>query len=570
MYHLTIDQSGQFISAIGEERCVNLISRSPVAVRSGDWAFIPSQRANFFAVEALGSPEVSDTYRVAREAAVREPVEDLTATASYLKTVGWTDQLKDYQVEFVSFARRLRKVLNFSEPGTGKTRMNLALASVTNWRLCLIIGPSAAAGEWTREYGKTLGDRFDFELYVPPGANTNARADKIIDSIPIGKRTMVYISFESFSRCYEKFLEVDGIMMIVDESWKVKEHNSKSSIAVRRVAEVASIVTLNSGTIIGNEVGDLWNPLACVQCPGLEDFSLFRQQHCEFVISQNGPRPFAKPVGAKDPVGLMQMASHVWFRVVKSACMDLPQPELEIVKLDMPRETRQWYKMVEDHGETALGFDLSLAGEGTSLLRKQQISGGFLPLESEYAASLGVELSQIVDEDSGIVQGESRLYPLPCSKLDWIKDRALSSWLGDPTLRVLIWSRYTAEIMRITAMLKEYFGDRVVAVTGATKNIEEIKDSYNSKTPEGIQIMVCQVAKMAFSHNLAATSEDITFSNTWSFIEKDQARERGQRPDRVGTLRRFELTYRNSIDEIILRTLDRKENLDDQLSIATA
>src|SRR5258708_21536609 len=171
----------------------------------------------------------------------------------------------------------------------------------------------------------------------------------------------------------------------------------------------------------------------------------------------------------------------------------------------MTQEQKDMYRSVELMGETMLD-PLSLAGEATTLIRLQQIVGGFVPYEG-------------------------RVVPLPSAKLNWLIDFATEELKPNPQRRVLIWCKFNSEVDIIYKSLKK-IGINAIGITGNgphskyNHEINEIKSSFNSRDEKGYQVLVCQIKKMAFAHNLQAADDHIKFSYSWSLIEDQQSEDR--------------------------------------------
>jgi SNF2 family DNA or RNA helicase len=279
-----------------------------------------------------------------------------------------------------------------------------------------------------------------------------------------------------------------------------------------------------------------------------------------------GPRKIWQCVGIQDPVGLMQRLEPIWFRATKETCLDLPPKRYTVVRLKFPPETEALYRDLERDGECVLGNPLSLSSERVVQLRLHQICGGHQPV---YAGE-----EEINDADPVLGSSAYRMSPLPCPKLAWLARWAEDVLAGNPSARAIVWVRYNHERARIAGRLREILGEGWVAeVWGETSNpkLEEIKASFNSRDVEGVQVIVAQVKKLAFGHNLQSADTHVFFSNDWSYVTRVQAEDRSHRMGREGAVEYFDLVIdtRQSVDQKILDAFARHEDLAERIARET-
>jgi SNF2 family DNA or RNA helicase len=351
--------------------------------------------------------------------------------------------------------------------------------------------------------------------------------------------------------------------VVFDESWRIKDKSTRVAQAAVKVADHCQRVLCMSGTPVGQGVGDLWMQLRVVEGKEPPEMETYKEwcdayESTTWVTDSRG-RTREKKTGCKDPVGMMRRLGSLFYRATKSACLDLPEKRPVVrVKLKMPPSLERVYRSVERDGEAALGDNSSLMGERTTALRLQQITGGFLfNPDGTYS-----------EEEAGQTH-DLRLMLMGSPKLEWCIDFARDQLAGDATHRVIFWHKFNAEVEHYSKRLGEVLGPgRVVAFTGATKQADwdAWKREFNSRDPDGVQVVCAQIKKLAYGENMQACDTNVYVSHTWSHIEKSQSSDRSHRIGRVGPVSFVELVMEGTIDETILACTDSLRDMQDRLA----
>ncbi len=585
----------------GDRDVINSLMNYPGAHLMADLLAVPASRNAVLAVEAMASPEaVSDSYKQMRRELVAVDVSELYASWNDLQ-VTLARTLLYHQVEFLAFSRHLRGAMNASEQGTGKTACGWLMPHAWQSNRTLIVCPKSLIKEWANEYEALFWERPPIHCFPLGEHDTRTRARAIASFAGEQRRVAIIVNYEAVNRLRDELLAYGADTVIVDESWRIKSPVAQTTQAVMQIADRAEHVLTLTGTPIGNDVGDFYAQMRALDPTFARGRTLrqgyyaFCQRYSSFVAIDIGGRTISKAVGCADPAGLMGRIEPLWYRATKATSLTLPpKRHLPPVLLDMPRDIKDLYDRVNEQGEAALGAIMSLADRRVVMLRLHQLAGGHIPhprpltlpsddagllpadLEGEelagYYRDLGEEngyLPDLVEAAPSLPNGNMAYAweqePIPAwPKLVWLQDFAQDRLLGDPTIRVLVWCKYTAEIMMITRELQRILGEhRAVSATGATKeeDLNVYKQSFNSRHPDGVQVMVCQWRKMAAGHNLQAGDFHVRYSHDWSYIYYTQAEDRSDRIGRESSVTYIDLLMRGTIDEEILATLHRKQNL---------
>ncbi len=606
-YELTYIPETRSIAARGEAHHLQALMGFHGSACHGDlvrntdaFVTIPANRAAFFAAEAITSPSaVHENYKKARPYYVSYDVRPLyNAWPSFSLNLSTDRTARYHQVEFLSFAWPKRSVFNASEQGTGKTWMGWTLAHLWHGQRVLIVTNKSLIQEWHDEYLSSFVGTPPIKSVPIIAGGTNSRGTLIRGFRDHPTPVAVGVNYEALRYIEDDLYQFAPDVILCDESWKLKNHQAHCSRIVCELADHARHVCLMTGTPIGNDVGDLWMQMRILYGPNfsagfknwsrakdafLNRFATFRN------MEVNGGRQMRKPVGVNDAASLMTRLEPVWFRATKATSLDLPKKDIRPdTILELPPAMRTLYNAAAEHGEAALGADLSLADERVVMIRLQQLTGGFIPTarpvsgaQDEIGYSIQPEeLGGDVVSEFGIdgleeLLGVGMVYewemvPMEdCPKLAWTIKFAQDRLEGDPTQRCIIWCRFNHEVRRITEQLKLVLGaDRVVAVTGATKEktLVEIKKSFNSRDPDGVQVIVAQIKKLFAGHNLQAADHHIRHSYPFSWIEWSQAEDRSHREGRKEVVTYWTLRIKNSIDGTALTALRNKQNVMNQVS----
>lgn len=590
-YELTYVPETAKVAVRGDARLMQNLVHFTSAEVHGDlshpnaYISIPATRETFLAVEANASPSiVSEYYIHARPFYVSTDISYLYQTWSHYG-ISLARTLLPHQAEFCAFAQMRRGVLNASEQGLGKTTMGWVMAQLWESYRCLVVTSKSLVPEWQAEYRKA----FYLEpalMSVPLGQGGKGARETAIRACRNSERPIaIIINYDVLDDMERALLHLNLDTVIFDESWRIKNIRAQTSKVAVRLADRCRHVLCLTGTPIGNSVGDFWNQLRAINGPGMEAgfstrikaFDAFMTRFAEFThvrFNQALP-PSRKPVGVADPAGLMQLISPVWFRATKATCLNLPPKVHRTVELELDSNTLQLYRRVEDQGEAALGAEMSLADNRVVQLRLQQMTGGFIPTPVP-ALLNGVEPIDYhchgdPDKESELSELQMALdyiwemVPNPVNpKLEWLTTFAHEVLVGDPTIRVLVWFRFNHELHYAHDQLASVIGEhRVAKAYGGTKpaELEDIKQSFNSRHSDGVQVMLCQWKKMAYGHNLQAADHHVRYSHTWSHIEWVQSEDRSHRMGREGAVTYTNLVVRGTVDRDIISALNRHEDV---------
>lgn len=557
-----------FICISGPDNLLKDLLRIPGAAKAEWGVAVPESRAAFMACEALAAPtQISAGYREAR-ARMMSLAKDAVdwAFTSLLMGAKLATPLLPHQLNTVAFIHMLqgKGCLIAHQPGVGKTRCALASAYLWRAQRVLVVCPLSVIPTWKREWELLWLPPRPFAMSALDAVSVQERRTRLIAHgvTPAAWPLISCVNYEVIADLADAVKEYNPDVVILDEASRCKNEKAKVTQSLIPICDKAKHVLLLNGTPFANRgAADLWAQLRMLGKEVVpESFWQFASAYCNLDLLEVGGRQLWQPSGCRDPIGLMQRLEPYYFRVTREAIMTLPPTRRITVELEMTKEQRTLYDAVEKDGAGVLGNPLSLDGARVIDIRLHQIAGGHRP---EYAP-----------EDAESSAAEYKLIPFPNNpKTKWLQQFTIDNLFDNPSVRMVVWCRYLKELNTCLEYIGDVIGSgRVAAIWGETsnENIEQLKQSFNSLDPEGVRVLICQTAKMAFGHNLPGCSVMVYYSNDWSHLLRIQSEDRARRIGSEGGLTIYDLCCRDSIDGRILAALQSHQDFSERMAPQTA
>ena len=579
-YQLSYHQQLQRICGRGDHEVMRQMALIPGAVlHTGvgpKYYSFPVNRVTFLCLESIETVDAAtDGYRATRVATMSLSNEQVYNIMSLVadKTPIDPSQLLMHQIEYIHMALTTPSVLNASDPGTGKTLMTLIMLYIWESKKAFVTAPPSVMAEWDLQHklwfekphaangGHTFsGKPLELMRVWKTGGNTVAIRKKAICALRDYEGKHIVISnYEVFTKLVSAVNTYQPDTIVFDESHNLKNPVARRTIsALRDLPHIHSIqhIILNTGTPIGNHVGDLWSQLMIVNkdIVILDYNEFFNRYAVTKTVYGPGGVPMVvgrgtqlkKVVGCSDPSTLMRHVEPIYFRASKATCLNLPGKNYRVESIPMSKEASELYELVKNEGEYALGNALSLNGALVVNIRLQQIAGG-------HAA--------VFDEEGNKLEVRS----LECNKIKWLREWASDHLIPYPSQRAIVWCRFNSELLRVSAMLKELLGsDSVFTAGGQTctyKELERAKVDFNSRIHGSVQVIVGQIDYLCAGHNLQSGDVNIYFSPTWSYIKRAQSEDRTMRLGRSEPVDYIDLLSAHTIDEVVYEALQKKTSL---------
>ena len=294
-----------------------------------------------------------------------------------------TPPLFKHQSKSVSFMASAPRVLDTSDPGTGKTRVQIELfvqRRKSGGGCALVIAPkSLLRSAW----------QDDFAKFAPEIATVVAPADKRARAF--SEDADVYITNTDAAKWLAQqkpafFKKFDTL--IIDELSTFKHHTSQRSKAVNKIKKHFKYRYGLTGTPNSNSITDLWHQVFILDDGARlgPSFYQFRNSVCQ--PKQVGPQPnmlqWEDKPGAEMAVG--QLLADMVVRHKFEECIDIPANHMYSVPYHMSAKQAKAYQQMEKAAITMLND-----GKIVSAVNAAGVMGKLLQITSGASYVEGLE-----------------------------------------------------------------------------------------------------------------------------------------------------------------------------------
>ncbi len=335
---------------------------------------------------------------------------------------------------------------------------------------------------------------------------------------------------------YERICLAFGrrVMMVIDESTIIGKPGSKQTRAAMKLRKHCKMARILSGTPIVKSPLKAYSQFAFLDEDILRhsSFYSFRNHYAVMGGYENRQVLFYKNLDE-----LSERIASCSFRILKEQCLELPPKVYEKRRVEMsPSQMKAYREMREEFftvNEEAGVVEASIIL--TQMLRLQQITGGYLPVEGEQGVS------------TAIIQPQNN--PKFREVLNIIEEA------GDQ--RVLIWTRFTKEIEDLVELLNSN-GHTALPFYGALSDAEKISVRKRFASDDSLRCIVGNPAAGGLGiDEFKAASVVIYVSNSFDTEKRVQSEDRTHR---IGSEIHEQITYYdivcpNTVDMKILSTM---------------
>ena len=461
----------------------------------------------------------------------------------------------DHQVKALEQGWNKHEFGFFMEMGTGKSKVlidNIGILHLNyNLEFALIIAPKGVYRNWVaKEIPEHMSDDVPYRV-IRWVSSPNKTQQKELKSVAdkFDGLTIFVINVEAFSTVKGqnagKWLaqRFGGRGLIaIDESTTIKNHKAKRTKALLKIAAGFQFRRLLTGSPITKSPMDVYSQCEFLR-PGLLGFdSYYAFQGRYAVINRRtmGAHSFQQIVGFKNLDELTERIDRYSFRVLKKDCLDLPDKIYTVRYVGLTDEQAKMYKSIQETAIVMLeSGDLVTAPAGiTQLLRLQQGMSGHLKTD---------------DGDT--------IY-FPSRRVD-----ALKEILEEHAGKVIIWSRFRYDIIQITKVLAETYGEESVAsyygdtTDNARNDIVKQFQSPDSK----LRFFVGNPATAGYGLTLTEADLVVYYANDFNLETRIQSEDRAHRIGQKNNVTYIDLITEGSIDEKIVKSLRDKIDIGAQV-----
>lgn len=279
-----------------------------------------------------------------------------------------------HQEHITKFTLEKREVLNWSDPGTGKTRGSLDAVSAARRAAgdgrAIVIAPKAILEPaWVN----------DCQQFTPHLRIAAAYAHNREKAFKSGA-DIVVTNHDAAKWLADRPELLKGFtFLFIDESTAYKNRTAQRSRAMAKIAPRFDIRVEMTGTPMPNGVLDLWHQVLLVDGGTRlgKQFFKFRSAVCE--PRQVGPRPemvdWIEKEGARDAV--VDLLRDITLRYRLEECHDMPETVMYPVEYDLPSALRKQYDKLAEEAVLALTQGEVLAINAAALRTKLlQVASG--------------------------------------------------------------------------------------------------------------------------------------------------------------------------------------------------
>ena len=459
----------------------------------------------------------------------------------------------------------------FMEQGTGKTWAFLADAERYWYRRkvvgLLVLAPNGVHTNWVlREIPAHMPEGI---VHAGAWRSGMGKADshaflKLLQPNPF-KLRIVTMNYEALrggaAREFAmRFLQSGPVMMVLDESQKIKNPSSGVTKEVMKLATHAVARRIGSGTPM-DKPQDIYAQMeflstgllgarnyrafvseyavvADIKDPKTEsDWALVRQ------VAKN-PRMAHAQIIARDSITgqpmyrnlerLQSLVAQHSYRVLKADCLDLPPKVYQSIYFELSAAQSRAYRLMEEECRIQLESGEATAVSALSaLIKLQQITSGYVVVPGRE------ELMYIGDDNPRI--------------------QAVVEAVEDTKGKVIVWARFREEVRALAEALAGA-GRKVVQYHGDVKPAD--REAAIDRLQHGDADVFIGVQKAGGTGlTLTAAETTIYCSNEYSAIVRNQSEDRNHRKGTTGTVVYLDIVARGTIDEAITKAHQWKTDL---------
>jgi len=497
-----------------------------------------------------------------------------------------------HQEEGVRALSTLAEFALFDEPGIGKSRQVIEAANALfvdmSINLVLIVCPAQVIFNW---FDSELGEIARWSIR-PVRAHALGSDDLWASEHYAGqkgdqgfKATYLICSYEwlrsgTHAEEVAKMLKGSRAMLVLDESSFIRNRKTKQFKAALgpRYGRVKKhgdhkwstagpgstrCVILN-GTPTANCISDLWAQFYVLDKKILDcTFWQFRERHCVMggwmkkevtAYRDLDGKVYSKREGIP-PLLLDSLSPYILCRR-KRDVLDLPKLTQQVVTVPLDAETWNHYRLMREEFITWLDSkEFTAANAAVKVMRLAQICNGFLT-ESEL--------------DPVTLQPKVKpTYMATQPKLDLIVD-CLQERVERSTTPIIVWCWWRAQIFALEKRLGDWNKVDVYTLHGTTKEPDKqfaLQRFHPSAKPTlKMPVLIAQHAAGGMGLNLSAADESLHASSSHSFILREQADGRIDRPGQKNPMTIKDVIAtgpkgQKTVEDAMLRARRSKEDL---------
>lgn len=462
----------------------------------------------------------------------------------------------------VAARERLRAAPDYfalgAEQGTGKTWMLLDDIEhqfrAGRINAALIIAPKGVHTGWVvREIPRHMSEPVTAEFWLSGAGKRRAdRLERLISSDLDGLRIVAMnvdaINTKAGFAFAKRFLKRHKVMMIIDESQRIKNPGAARTKKAVALGELAVSRRIASGTLVADGPLDLFGQFEFLR-PGLLGTTSHRAFVAEYAELLPSAHPLMQGIAARSRHGanaqviardengapvyrniqkLQQLIAPHTFRVTKANCLDLPEKIYQTHYFELGKLQREFYETLKsDLRLTRPDGEIDTFTALTIINKLRQVTSGFILVDGQPA----------------------RLRLADC------RMSALKECIEDVDGPVIIWASFREELAQIAEAMRHR---SPVCYHGAT-SVADREAAVDAFQTGQAKTFIANPAAGGVGLTLTAAEVVVYYSNAFSLEERVQSEDRAHRIGTRHPVVYIDLVARDSIDERIAVALQTKK-----------
>ncbi len=428
----------------------------------------------------------------------------------------------------------------FMEMGTGKTKVAIDNAAYLFQEkridFVFVIAPNSVYRNWLNE----------IKLHCPEETNVyiwKVTKDKKFKIDP-KKLTFILMNVEALSHAsgkkwFEYKLLKHGMrsMIIVDESTTIKNLKASRTKTIVKLGQLARYKRILTGSPVTKSPLDLFSQCAFLdkKLLGYDNFTVFKSRYAVMYSIEKGGYKIQIPKHYVNLDELEYKLKNFSYRVRKKECLDIPDKMYIQRHVDLSPEQNKAYQELKILAMAKIQDEkVSFNNKLTELLKLQQVTNGF-----------------VKTNDDKIVEFKTN------PKLN-----ELMNILEETDDKCIIWANYVHNIEMIKKKLRETYGaDSVVSIYGKDSVEVRNKAVESFQNNDGCRFIVGNPTVGGYGLTLTAARHVIYFSNSYNLEVRWQSEDRAHRHGQTGQVTIIDIVARDTIDEMVLNSLENKIEL---------
>lgn len=473
-----------------------------------------------------------------------------------------------HQLEYLRLSEGRNYFALFMEQGTGKTWSLLAdaerLYAAGKIDALFVLAPNGVHTNWVLREIPTHLDAHCIARAWRSGAGKRetARLEQLFSPRPVGgvvplrvlAMNIDALTSDKAFKFAQRFLMATRPMIAVDESTRIKNPNTARWPKVAQLRALCEYARIASGRPNPQSPLDFFGQMEFLRSGllGTSSYRAFVAEYAELVdmksdemrrVIVRNPRAAFAQIVAKDEVTgaprfrnldkLQKLLEPHRYRVLKKDCLDLPSKVYQQHFFELAPAQRKAYDLMDEARRIVLDGRETPVRRLGAMTKLQQITSGFVLIDGEV-----IRPPQLADNP----------------RLD-----ALLELIEDDDAPVIVWARFREEL-RVIADALAKASRRVVSYHGGigNKEREEAVDKFQSGEADAF---VGQPQAGGIGLTLTRAEWTVYYSNDFNLETRLQSEDRNHRIGTKTSVRYIDLVARNTLDEAITRSLQRKERL---------